>query len=115
MKLPIILETKRFKKTAGLALWPFIIVQKGLKELYPEFQYNRLINHEKIHHRQQLEMLIIPFYVAYAMNFLWNFIKYRNAQKAYRYIVFEKEAYLNDRNLDYLKKRKWFACFRKLK
>jgi len=33
--------------------------------------------------------------------------------KGYRNISFEKEAYNNDNNLDYLKTRKWFAMWRK--
>ncbi|MBC8003884.1 MAG: hypothetical protein H7X84_00305 [Verrucomicrobia bacterium] len=59
-----------------------------------------LINHEKIHWEQQKEMLIIPFYLWYIIE--WMF-------KGYRTISFEREAYLQERNLHYLKTRKRYA------
>ena len=55
-----------------------------------------LINHEKIHWEQQKEMLILPFYLWYVVE--WMF-------KGYRQISFEREAYENDANPDYLKTR----------
>lgn len=81
----------------GLAFWPFIIVPTStqIDEV--------LLNHERIHLRQQLEMLILPFYI-------WYLIALR--RKGYMGISFEKEAYANERNLDYLKTRPLFG-FRK--
>ncbi len=58
-----------------------------------------------IHIQQQLEMLLIPFYIFYILNFIINYIIYLNIFKAYKNIVFEKEAYANDSNLNYLKNR----------
>lgn len=66
---------------------------------------DELINHEKIHLRQQIEMLIIPFYV-------WYLIEYYI--KGYYNVSFEKEAYTNEKNLTYLKKRRIFAFIRYL-
>ena len=74
-----------------------------------------LMNHERIHIRQQLEMLIIPFYLWYGIEFLIRFIKLKNKRKAYRAISFEQEAYGNESDLNYLKKRpfwKFLAFFK---
>ena len=64
----------------------------------------RTINHEKIHWKQQLEMLIIFFYLWYLIEFLIRI--FINGKKAYVSLCFEREAYANDDNLDYLKTRK---------
>ena len=68
-----------------------------------------LINHERIHLRQQLELLIIPFYIMYVVEFLIRLLQYRTWKKAYRNISFERECYLNETDLDYLKTRKLWA------
>ena len=68
-----------------------------------------ILNHEKIHLRQQLELLILPFYLWYFAEFLIQFIKLRNRKEAYLNISFEREAYRNQFDLEYLKKRKRFG------
>jgi hypothetical protein len=78
----------------GLAFWPFILVPTSTKI------DDVLLNHERIHLRQQLEMLILPFYI-------WYLIALR--RNGYMGISFEKEAYANETNLDYLKTRPMFA------
>ncbi len=90
-----------------MALFPFILIKHAhLKE-------NRaLINHEKIHLRQQLEMLIVFFYLWYLLEFLFLLIKYKNHREAYENISFEREAYAHEHDLGYLKKRP-FWNFRK--
>jgi hypothetical protein len=82
---------------AAMAFFPFVILNSKV-EVTP-----RLINHERIHLRQQLELLVIPFYIWYLIEFY---------KKGYMNVSFEKEAYSNDNNLNYLKKRCIFA-FRK--
>lgn len=95
-----------FKGFRAITLWPFIFVRKGC-------EFNEIhLNHEKIHARQQLELLIIPFYLIYLIEWLVRLIITRNLHKAYRDISFEKEAYANESNLDYLKNRKWFTMWR---
>jgi len=64
-----------------------------------------LINHERIHLRQQLELLVLPFYIIYSIEFCVNWIKYKNVNTAYYNISFEKEAYQNEKDLLYLKSR----------
>jgi len=91
----------------GITLWPFILVRsKDLKE-DPIF-----INHEKIHLRQQLELLIVFFYIWYGLEFLVRLLQYKNRYQAYRNISFEREAYKNEKDLDYLKRRSFWEVFK---
>jgi hypothetical protein len=71
-----------------------------------------LVNHEKIHLAQQLELGIIFFYLIYFGEYLFYRIKGLNKHLAYQSISFEKEAYANECNTDYLKSRELFD-FRK--
>lgn len=72
-----------------------------------------VLNHEKIHWYQQLEMLFIFFYLWYFFEWLIRLVL--NQTNAYDSISFEKEAYYNEKDFDYLMKRKSFAWFRYLK
>lgn len=74
-----------------------------------------MLFHEKIHLRQQLEMLVIFFFIWYGIEFSIRFLILKDRKKAYREISFEKEAYANERNLDYLEDRKWFNFLKYLK
>ena len=91
----------------GLAFFPFVFVKYSLDKNNPVF-----INHERIHLRQQLELLILPFFIWYFTEFLLRFIQYGNRDLAYRNISFEREAYANEKDLDYLNK-KYFWNFLK--
>jgi hypothetical protein len=96
-----------FLPAAGMALFPFILVKtKSLK------LDKTVINHENIHLRQQLELLLIPFYILYLLNYVLNLLYYMHHDKAYRNIVFEREAYANERNLNYLQKRRFCSWVR---
>ena len=86
-----------FKGYKAISIWPFIFVRKECKF------GNVDLNHERIHLRQQLELLIIPFYIIYLIE--WIF-------KGYKNVSFEKEAYSNEGNLDYLKTRKLFNMWK---
>ncbi|WP_366915870.1 hypothetical protein [uncultured Psychroserpens sp.] len=68
-----------------------------------------LVNHERIHLRQQLEMLVVPFYVFYCVEFLIRLIVMKNWHQAYRRISFEQEAYRNEKDLNYLKSRPFYS------
>lgn len=68
-----------------------------------------LINHEKIHLRQQIELLIIPFYLFYCIEFLVRLIQYKNWYTAYMNISFERESYQNQMDFNYLKNRKFWS------
>ncbi|MDU1905514.1 MAG: hypothetical protein E6772_12095 [Dysgonomonas sp.] len=79
-------------------------------------EYGRLtkyeLNHEKIHTRQIVEMLWVFFYVFYFAEWTVRFVQYRDPIVAYYNISFEREAYNNDKNLNYLKDRKWYSSFK---
>lgn len=67
---------------------------------------NEMMNHERIHSAQQRELLFVGFYLAYLLE--WA-IRLPMRGNAYRNISFEREAYANQRNLDYLRTRPLFA------
>ena len=67
-----------------------------------------MLNHEAIHTRQMLELLILPFYVIYLVEWLFKLCKYKNNYLAYKNISFEREAYTNQSDLHYLEKRNPF-------
>ena len=84
----------------GVTIYPFVFLKyKGLKT------DATLINHERIHLQQQLELLVLPFYVIYVVEFSIRLMQYRDWKTAYRNISFERECYLNETNLEYLKTR----------
>jgi hypothetical protein len=88
----------------AMALYPVILLREK------SFARDKfLINHERIHHRQELELLIIPFYIFYVLNYLLNLFNYHSHDAAYRNIIFEREAYANAENLDYLANREFFS------
>lgn len=91
------------KGYTAMALFPFIILRKK------EYKENAvLLNHEKIHLRQQAELLILPFYLWYLIEFFIRLAYYRNHKTAYRNISFEREAYSNESNPNYLRNRTIF-------
>ena len=61
-----------------------------------------LVNHEKIHLRQQVELLIIPFFIIYGLEFLVRLLQNRKWKLAYKNISFEREAYKNEIDLEFL-------------
>lgn len=95
------------KHITAITLWPFIVFRDAKDKTNA-----RLINHERIHLRQQLELLIIPFYLVYLSEYIFLLFKYKNHDKAYRNISFEREAYDNDANLDYIAHRRTWAMWR---
>lgn len=87
-----------------MALFPFIILSDK------RFLENvTLINHERIHLRQQAELFVIPFYLWYGIEFLIRLMKFRDRKKAYRSISFEAEAYTEEDTPRYLEDRTPFS------
>ena len=68
-------------------------------------------NHEAIHTAQMKELLYVFFYIIYFLEWLYRLIFH--TKTAYIGISFEKEAYENESNLNYLNTRKHFAQWRK--
>lgn len=73
----------------------------------------QVMNHERIHNAQMRELLWIPFYILYVLEWLFRLLLYRNSKKAYMNISFEREAYSHGHDLQYLRRRPLFATFRK--
>jgi len=98
-----------YKNYVGLSLWPFII----LKDIQLKDDVV-LINHEKIHLKQQVELFILPFYMVYVLEWLIRSVIYFDSYRAYQNISFEREAYDNEKNLDYVGTRKPFSFIKYL-
>lgn len=120
----MVLKTKLFSNVIGITIYPFIFIHKDLPN---HVNKERLINHEKIHIAQQREFIIISIIFLLFLGFKWWsvlgyftfylwyvfewFFKLFKKENAYRNISFEREAYSNDANLNYLNKRKPFRWF----
>ncbi len=92
----------RFNKYIAITIWPFVFINK--KYIGDDI----LVNHEQIHLKQQLELLWFVFFIWYFMEYLVRLIQYKNWNLAYRNISFEREAYQNEYNPNYLLARKRF-------
>lgn len=103
----IIISAKHFPPGSYTAINLFGIVMSKVK-LSPQE-----VNHERIHTAQMREMLFVPFYVWYVVEWLVLLCRLRNPFRAYCAIRFEREAYDNQADLSYLRHRRPFACFRR--
>jgi len=102
-----------FRGFTALAFYPILFIRKEAE------LSDRTIRHEKIHHQQQIELLLVGFYFWYAVEYvirllIWldrlNWQEIRVASDlAYHDISFEREAYENEDDPDYLKSRKVFS------
>ena len=93
----------------GVSLWPFVILKNESFKNDPV-----LLNHEKIHLKQQAEMLLVFFYLWYGIECGIKFLQYKNKYLAYRNISFEKEAYENELNINYIRSRKFWGFLKYL-
>lgn len=71
-----------------------------------------VLNHEKIHTSQMKELGYIGFYLIYLVEWLVRLLMPGNA---YRNICFEREAYINEHNLEYLSSREHYAMWRTIR
>ncbi len=98
-----------FSSFNALAVWPFIFLKdRSLKSNFI------LLNHEKIHLRQQIEMLWLPFFIFYLFEFLIKLTIYKKPKLAYFNLSFEREAYQNQQNLNCLRNRKLWTVLKYL-
>ena len=109
----------------AMTFWPLLFIRKE-----NAYQFDDVAeNHENIHARQQIEMLIVGTVIAVGLYFLigwwclfalpifyyWYCIEYLlrsifgKARNPYRAISFENEAYTNEHDMEYLKHRTPFA------
>ena len=94
--------TRNFAR--AITLFPFVIFKDKIH--LNDFV---LINHERIHIHQQIECLIVIFYVIYLLEYIMGRIQGKSHDEAYRAIRFEKEAYANEANQEYVINRPWFG------
>ena len=87
----------------AMAIWPFLLIRKNY------LLNDRIFRHERIHHEQQKELLLVFFYLWYGVEYLVRLFQHRNHLEAYRNISFEAEAECNQRWCDYLKNRKRYS------
>jgi hypothetical protein len=102
---PIVIYTRKriFKYYTGFSFFIFIWISRLEKNS------TRLIRHETIHFRQQLELLFVFHWLLYGLFYLISRLKGQRHYICYRYNPFELEAYKNDQDLDYPKNRRPYA------
>jgi hypothetical protein len=101
---PLFVKLITFGFARAITLFPFVFLK------YPEDEADqRLINHERIHLRQQLELFVLPFYLLYLGEYFIRRLKGLDHYSAYRSISFEQEAFSHEYQLDYLARRPVFA------
>lgn len=103
-----------FKGYVAINLFGTIFARKEYKPID-----NITINHESIHTAQMKELLYIGFYIWYFIEWIIKLIvclfKGWNYKNAYYNIAFEYEAYLYEHHFTYLKERKPYFWFNKVK
>jgi hypothetical protein len=93
------------KNVIGVTLCPFGIYVKNLNDKIT-------INHEKIHWKQQIEMLVIPFYIWYVLEYIIKI--FSTKEEAYNALSFEREASEFENDFEYLNNRKCYAWLKYL-
>lgn len=96
-------QKKIFNYYTGLSFFIFVWISRQEKDEV------RLMRHETIHFWQQIELLFIFHWLLYGLFYVVARAKGHCHWIAYRYNPFELEAFDNDPDTDYLKKRKVFA------
>ena len=92
-----------FGSFTAINLFGLIFVRKGRLFTPTDLQ------HERIHSRQMRELLYLPFYLFYVLEWFFRLFQTRNLLRAYFKISFEREAYLHQNEPDYLSGRTHFA------
>lgn len=96
-----------FKGYIAMNFFGLIFVRKEYKDRLSE----KVLNHELIHTEQIKELGYIFFYILYLAEWFFRvlFTKDAFSQRAYYNLSFEKEAFSNEDNFDYIKARKRYA------
>ena len=98
-KIPVYLSI--FINIYAITLFPFIISRDEMSDA--------TINHEKIHIEQQRELLVVFFYILYIWYWLIGKVKGMTNDDAYMNIPFEREAYTQMYDENYLIERERHA------
>ena len=67
--------------------------------------------HERIHFQQYVELCFVFFPAVYLFDFLWLYLRYRDAKQAYMGIRMEREAYEYMKVEGYCQHRQKYAWF----
>jgi hypothetical protein len=94
------------KVNRAMALFPVILVRKGV--MHPG-----LLQHERIHLAQQLELLVLPFYLWYMLEYIGHRLTGKDHLQAYMAISFEREAYAHENEDGYLQRRPFWAFLKR--
>lgn len=106
--MALLVNTRRFppRRFHAITLFPFVF--------YNGQPLNgREVRHETVHLWQQAALLLVGFYVLYFVFWLIGLLRYRNSDRAYREIPFERSAYILESKLDVNPIRQsyhWITC-----
>ncbi len=104
----MLVNTRRFppRRFHAITLFPFVF--------YNGQPLNgREVRHETVHLWQQAALLLVGFYVLYFVFWLIGLLRYRNSDRAYREIPFERSAYILESESDVSLARQsyhWITC-----
>jgi hypothetical protein len=102
-------QKRIFKYYTGLSFFIFIWISRLEKD------EERLVRHEKIHFRQQIELLFVFHWLLYIYFYIVARLYGHHHYIAYRYNPFELEAYRHDPDQRYLITRKPYSWIRFIK
>lgn len=95
------------KRYVAINLFGVLFIKSGT------YVNEELLSHETIHSCQIRELGYIFFYIIYIFEWLFLLFRYHfDGYRAYRAISFEREAYGNQSDRNYLKRRKKYAMWR---
>ena len=86
---------------AAISFGPFVWSRVAIDD--------RLRRHETIHFQQQIELLFVFQWLLYGIFWLINVVKYRDGAVAYMQSPFEREAYANEHDENYLINRHFWG------
>lgn len=95
----------------AMTIFPFIFIRKKMSRCFDDVDER----HETIHGRQQIELLLLLFFVWYGIEYVVRWICYGfDGKLAYKNIAFEQEAYLNEHEEFYITQRKLYSWIKYL-
>jgi cytochrome b561 len=106
--MALLVNTRRFppRRFHAITLFPFVF--------YNGQPLNgREVRHETVHLWQQAALMLVGFYVLYFVFWLIGLLRYRNSDRAYREIPFERSAYILESKSDVSPARQsyhWITC-----
>lgn len=103
-KIPVYLSKIAPIEIGAITLGPIVISRGEMSETTKR--------HETIHFQQFLELGFIGFVILYFGWWVWNILEGKDGQTAYYDIPFEREAYANHEDEQYLENRKRFSWTR---